>query len=213
MLTQNLLLKYARQADKAAFFNYASMAHNNHFFFKYISPSPTIIPPSLEQDIIEDFSSVDSLRAEFINTANAMFGPGFVWLIRTGSGNLRILATYIAGSPYAGAHFRMQPVDMATQNASAVGALRGMEWARQQEVSNTVGSMGRHSGKEKVVAPGGLEVIPVLCVNTWEHVWLRDFGIKGKSDFLEAWWEKIDWNLLDDASRRKRADWPANNHG
>jgi len=36
MLTKNLLLKYARQADKASLFNYASMAHNNHFFFKGI---------------------------------------------------------------------------------------------------------------------------------------------------------------------------------
>ena len=31
--SKTLAIKYARQADKAALFNYASMAHNNHFFF------------------------------------------------------------------------------------------------------------------------------------------------------------------------------------
>jgi hypothetical protein len=32
--TKNLAIKFARQPDQAATFNYASMAHNNHFFFK-----------------------------------------------------------------------------------------------------------------------------------------------------------------------------------
>ena len=31
--TKTLLLSNAREPDKAALFNYASMAHNNHFFF------------------------------------------------------------------------------------------------------------------------------------------------------------------------------------
>jgi len=143
-----------------------------------------------------------------------MFGPGFVWLVRTESGNMRILATYIAGSPYARAHFRMQPVDMATQNASAIGAIQGTQWAQQQEVSNKVGSFSRHSGNLKVVAPGGLEVIPILCVNTWEHVWLRNWGVGGKKGFLEAWWDKIAWEVVYDGSGRKhQASSLANNHG
>lgn len=31
-----MIIKFARQADQAALFNYASMAHNNHFFFKFL---------------------------------------------------------------------------------------------------------------------------------------------------------------------------------
>lgn len=158
------------------------------------SPDQTHIPESLELKIIEDFSSVESLRAEFISTANAMFGPGFVWLVSTEKAELRILATYIAGSPYAGAHFRMQPGDIATQDASATGAMRGKKWAQDLEVSNKLGRFGPHSGRDKVVAPGGLEVIPLLCVNTWEHVWLRDYGIAGKRVYLENWWDRINWD-------------------
>jgi Fe-Mn family superoxide dismutase len=33
-------------------------------------------------------------------------------------------------------------------------------------------------------------------VNTWEHVWLQQYGIKGKRQFLEAWWDKIDWDIV-----------------
>ena len=172
------------------------------------------MPEKLEVMINEDFSSVDSLRAEFISTANAMFGPGFVWLVSTEKGALRILATYIAGSPYAGAHFRMQPVDMATQNGSATGAMRGTRWLQQQEVSNRPGSFGAHSGRDKVVAPGGLEVIPLLCVNTWEHVWLRDYGVGGKRLYLENWWERINWDeVVSEFPRKELIDRAARRHG
>jgi len=39
-------------------------------------------------------------------------------------------------------------------------------------------------------------VIPVLNVNVWEHAWLEDFGILGKEDYLKAWWERIDWSVV-----------------
>jgi hypothetical protein len=45
-LPKHLLLKYARQADRAALFNYASMAHNNHFFFNaLVWPTARPVPP------------------------------------------------------------------------------------------------------------------------------------------------------------------------
>ncbi len=164
--------------------------------------------------MIEDFSSVESLRAEFISTANGMFGPGFVWLVSTETLELRILATYIAGSPLAGAHFRMQPVDMATQNATATGAMKGPAWAQQQQVSNKAGAFGQHSGRDKIVAPGGLDVVPLLCVNTWEHVWLWDYGIAGKRRYLENWWDRINWDeVLAKSPRREQIQKAARKHG
>lgn len=50
----------------------------------------------------------------------AMFGPGFVWLVKNAqSTELRILTTYLAGSPYTAAHWRRQGLDMNTQGISA----------------------------------------------------------------------------------------------
>lgn len=142
-----------------------------------------------------------------------MFGPGFVWLVSTETGKLRILATYIAGSPYAGAHFRTQPVDKATQDATVTGAVSGPVWAQEQQVSNRAGTFGRHSGRDKVVAPGGLEVVPLLCVNTWEHVWLRDYGVAGKRRYLENWWDRINWDeVLNEYPRREQVLRAARKH-
>lgn len=206
-LTKNLLIKHARDASQATLFNHASMAHNNHLFFIGISPTPVPIPQPLLKQINVDFSSLDSLRTEFLATANAMFGPGFVWLVKqSSSSSLRILATYIAGSPYPGAHYRAQPVDMATTNTGVHGQMTPEEYARSRTTQNlagltglagNAGSFGALSRNARMMAPGGIELEPILCVNTWEHVWLRDWGVDGKRKFLEAWWEKINWGVVD----------------
>ncbi|EER23002.1 superoxide dismutase C-terminal domain containing protein [Coccidioides posadasii C735 delta SOWgp] len=188
----SLLLKYARDASMASLFNYASMAHNNHFFFNCISPEPVAIPQKLEEAIDESCSSLDSLKAEFLATANAMFGPGFVWLVKVkDTAELKILCTYIAGSPYPGAHFRRQSVDMATQTTGVAGGENPQ--VASKLATRTFGAMGPYS-KSKVLAPGGADIHPILCVNTWEHVWLRDWGIGGKPGYLEKWWDRINWD-------------------
>ena len=152
---------------------------------------------SMSKELASDFSSIDTLRSEFLATADAMFGPGFVWLVKlTEQNRFHLLTTYLAGTPYPGAHYRMQPVDMASQNAQSVGGLSGADYARQNNVQNTVGSFGPRSRAAVKMAPGGVQLTPVLCVNTWEHVWLRDWGIGGKRKFLEAWWERIDWAVV-----------------
>ena len=93
---------------------------------------------------------------------------------------------------------------MSTQNASVIGPAKGLAWARQQEVSNRAGFAGPYSGRDKVVAPGGLEVVPLLCVNTWEHVWLRDHGVGGKREFLERWWDRINWEEVQEGLPREK---------
>jgi Fe-Mn family superoxide dismutase len=168
------------------------MAFNNHFFFRGINTNPgTQSKPStdLENQIRNDFSSLETLRETFLATAEAMFGPGFVWLVQTNDtqvGSLRILPTYLAGSPLSGAHYRRQSHDLNTHNADSYQAL------------NTVGTFGS-AAKQNTAAKkplGGVDVVPLLCVNTWEHVWLQDYGVRGKRKYLEAWWDKIDWNWV-----------------
>ncbi|KAH7355851.1 Fe superoxide dismutase-like protein [Pyrenochaeta sp. MPI-SDFR-AT-0127] len=189
---KSLVLEFARDPTKAYAFNIASMAFNNHFFFRGLNANPDVpSQPSsdLEIQIKKDFSSKDTLRETFLATAEAMFGPGFVWLVQTNDtqfGSLRILPTYLAGSPLSGAHYRRQSHDLNTHNADSYQAL------------NKVGTFGaaakQNTGPKKPL--GGVDVVPLLCVNTWEHVWLHDYGIRGKRQFLEAWWDKIDWDMV-----------------
>jgi Fe-Mn family superoxide dismutase len=172
------------------------MAFNNHFFFRGINTNPNVQSQPSEDftmQIARDFSSLDTLRETFLATAEAMFGPGFVWLVQTNDttvGSLRILPTYLAGSPLSGAHYRRQAHDLNTHNADSYQAL------------NKVGTFGsaakQNTGPKKPL--GGVDVVPLLCVNTWEHVWLHDRGVRGKRQFLEAWWDKIDWNVVRDSA-------------
>ncbi|PKY02504.1 manganese and iron superoxide dismutase [Aspergillus campestris IBT 28561] len=184
-----LLVKYSRRPEMASVFNYASMAHNNHFFFNCLSPAPTQIPDKFAKDIIDTCSSVESLKLDFLATANAMFGPGFVWLAKNleREGLMHIFCTYNAGSPYPAAHSRRQPVDMSTHSPDAP---LGNQYA---------GAMGAHSANatnQKTMAPGAIDVQPILCVNTWEHVWMMDYGIAGKAEYLERWWDRINWEAV-----------------
>lgn len=195
--TKALVVEWARDPMAAYGFNVASMAYNNHFFFKGINTDPNVgSVPSTEliHEINKNFTSMDTFRESFIGTAEAMFGPGFVWLVQTNDRSLKILTTYLAGSPLSGAHYRRQGHDLSSHNPDSY-----------QEAVNSVGAFGaaaKLQGDKKPKKPlGGVDIIPLLCVNTWEHVWLHDYGIKGKSDYLQAWWNKINWNQVQDTAQ------------
>lgn len=143
-----------------------------------------------------------------LDTATTMFGPGFVWLVWAknpspaavtsfgpgGRGSFRILSTYIAGTPYPEAGYRQQGLDMSTNNAGTFSAYQA------QQATNTVGSFGKHSAPGKQAAqmpPGGTSVVPLLCVNTWEHLYIYDYGLSGKRRFLADWWDAVDWHKVE----------------
>lgn len=204
---KQIALQFARDPMAASLFNHASMAHNNHFFFQALSTTPYQLDkvPTLQKSLINTFGSIDTLRATMLDTAAAMFGPGFVWLIwardldnaggpSVRKGAWRVLTTYLAGTPYPEAGYRQQGIDANTQNAGSYNSYMN------QQPANYAGSFGPFSrgGREQAkLPPGGTNVMPVLCVNTWEHVWLRDYGMNGKRRFLNDWWEAVDWSEVE----------------
>ena len=152
---------------------------------------------------------METLQRQFILTASAMFGPGFVWLMKSKDEKFSLLTTYLAGSPYPGAHYRKQSVDFNTEsNATGIQGVSGAireKWAGQ--AVNTVGAHGQHSNKQ--LSPGGIDVTPVLCLNTWEHVYLRDYGVGaagqgGKPVFASNWWHRIDWTVVHENAYGKK---------
>nr|POE63263.1 putative 37s ribosomal protein s26b, mitochondrial [Quercus suber] len=202
---KSLAIQFARDPMAASLFNHASMAYNNHFFFSGLSTLPmqlsdsriSLLQPSLEQT----FGSIETLRTTFLETAAAMFGPGFVWLVycpkapqpSLQKGSWRILTTYLAGSPFPEAGYRQQGIDMSTQNANSYQSYLSAQ------PTNTAGAFGSYSkiGREESrQPPGGTSLIPVLCVNTWEHVYIRDYGVEGKRQYLKDWWDAIDWESV-----------------
>lgn len=130
-----------------------------------------------------------TLKSTFLANASTMFGGGFVWLVATEekhTGNkrpvMRILRTYNAGSPYAGNHWRRQDSDM-----SEVPLHPGVS----RSTGRTASDIARYI--ERDAQP---KVHPVLCVSVWEHSYIVDWQIGGKDQFLEAWWNRIDWDKV-----------------
>lgn len=219
-----ILKATAREPHHAPIFNYASMAHNNALFFENLANTSTEkqestgesesdgedrIPPKLKTELERQFSSVETLRREFLVTAMAMFGPGFVWLVKNAqSTEMRILTTYLAGTPYTAGHWRRQGLDMNSQGTSAPETVQAF-------VDRTKTAAGADTGGRFIphnqLAPGGVDVVPLLCLNTWEHVWLRDYGIGagntgGKRQYVQAWWRCIDWNKVESLGEIKRVE-------
>lgn len=201
---KSVLLETARDPELAHIFNYASAAHNNHFFFKHLAPAEVAIPATLRTQLELSFGSIETLRREMVNTAAAMFGPGFVWLVlsqpRGGFPTYKVLATYLAGSPYPGAHWRRQPNDMAT----AVGPTEpGLQTARQylEDTAYGQGNVSAAAARRKEIAPGGIDLFPVLCLNVWDHAYLRDYGVGKKLEFAERWWHFIDWEKVHEEAK------------
>lgn len=205
---KDIAIQTARNPAEAAVFNHASMAFNNHFFFSGIASAPgQTMDPKLREALVKDFGSIDNLKAEMLAMADAMFGPGFVWLVRVDANakrEFRLLPTYIAGSPFAGAHNRRQPVDMNTQNvahAQAAGGIEGLsrgQFLEQHKTpQNSVGVFGQFSQRtgRELLAYGGVDTLPCLCVSTWEHTYMYDWKFN-KRLFLERWWSFIDWNCV-----------------
>ena len=230
-----ILSKVARDPSKAHIFNHASMIFNNHFFFSGLTTKPTVPPPDLQLELEHNFGSIENLHREMAMTGLAMFGPGFVWLVRvldkrlskaspdpdSGRMDLRILPTYLAGSPFAEAHWRRQGVDMNTAGETEwrQGPLPGQPMAayqspagvnayhtpRESSLSSSSSSSSSASGsaarRVDRTPPGGANVVPLLCLNTWEHVWLPDYGIgdgktRGKSEFVQRWWRAVNWEQV-----------------
>ena len=63
--------------------------------------------------------------------------------------------------------------------------------------AGSFGSTSLFPGEESKIAYGGADIDILLGVNTWQHVWLMDWGIGGKKAFLEGWWKAIDWDVVE----------------
>ena len=202
LTARELAIKYAHDSQNAALFNNASMAFNNHFFFHRLTSTPTEPSKSFMQDIAESFESMENLRTEMIETADAMFGNGFVWLMKDNAqGMLRVLATYNAGSPLPEAHYRRQNRDMNTLYQH-IGA-DAVETNRLNTVQNTAGKFGHYSqpAGKALASTDALTGGPILCIGNWQHMYLRDYGVHGRRSYLSNWWDRIDWSMVEQSGR------------
>lgn len=198
----NVMLRSYTDPNLRPLSYYASQAYNNQFFFESLDssadPSAKIGPPSnkdrhvdisttlvnaprdsdpdhevLLKAIGRSFNDTVTLKELLLNRADAMFGNGYVWLVSTrhkGSFNpnhtLYVLNTYNYDTPFS----RETKVDSEAQESADAFGLGG-----SQAVTN---------------------MVPLLNINAWQHVYLTDYGVAGKRKFLENAFNCINWDIV-----------------
>ena len=98
------------RADGALFDN-AAQAWNHAFFWKCLSPRRQTPGKELES-ALRSFGGPEMLEREFARAAIAVFGSGWAWLIRDGSGAVRVVTTPNAHTPLRDGHEPLLACDM-----------------------------------------------------------------------------------------------------
>ncbi len=85
-------------------FNNAAQVWNHTFFWHSLSPASASKTPSTELSaaINKAWGSFDNFKAEFNKAAGGQFGSGWAWLVTNKAGELKIVTTGNAATPFTG---------------------------------------------------------------------------------------------------------------
>lgn len=105
----NTLIEGTEYADKSleeivldakdAVFNNAAQVYNHDFYWRGLSGVQSHPSDELSAVIARDFGSMDLLKQAFITAATGFFGSGWIWLVMSEEGKLKITATSNADTP------------------------------------------------------------------------------------------------------------------
>jgi superoxide dismutase, Fe-Mn family len=120
---EEIIIKTAGAADKAAIFNNAAQTWNHTFYWQSLSPKGGGEPPAgLKQRIEASFGSVDACKKELATTAMAQFGSGWTWLVLDGD-KLKVVKTGNADVPLTAGTEPIIPVDLAVKAGRSYEAM------------------------------------------------------------------------------------------
>ncbi len=93
------LEEIVRKAD-GGIFNHGAQVYNHTFYFEQFIPDGCREPIDALKDAIDkEFGSFDAFKEQFTKAAATLFGSGWAWLVKDGSGKLSIVQTSNAGCP------------------------------------------------------------------------------------------------------------------
>lgn len=81
-------------------FNNAGQVWNHDFYWRSLSPKPTLLGGKLEQAINRDFGDVDAMIKKLADAGKEQFGSGWAWLVSR-DGKLSVEKTSNAENPMA----------------------------------------------------------------------------------------------------------------
>lgn len=174
------LLHTAKQTTQQHVFHYASMAHNNHFFFQQLDTKENAskTKPSrflMEKLMHEDILDLDQLRNKLLTMAENTYGQGWIFLVETEDKNLKFINCHNDGTPYY--YAKQQLLDL--NGGIDEGNFSYLENLKSRALNN-----------EKDYT------LPILAINYWDYMYIPDYGVTGKSDYLNKLWDHINWDVV-----------------
>lgn len=110
---EEIILASAKDSTKAPLFNNAAQHWNHSFFWHCLKPNGGGKPSGeLAKRIESDLGGYDTFAADFKAAAIAQFGSGWAWLVKDGSGKLKITKTPNADLPMAHGETALLTVDV-----------------------------------------------------------------------------------------------------
>ena len=89
--------------SEGSLYNNAAQAWNHIFYFDAFSPHAQHLPSgNLEKQINKQWGNFENFKTAFTNTANNLFGSGWVWLIKNKKGTLDSIGESNAGNVLKG---------------------------------------------------------------------------------------------------------------
>ncbi|CAG8679559.1 15415_t:CDS:2, partial [Cetraspora pellucida] len=195
-----IITKTAQEPSKALIFNYASQAWNNDFFLQGLTPKgETSLETFFHERIKQTFGSISDFKTHIWHW-DYLVPDGHGKLVETEFKQFRVVNTYNAGTTLD--ITRLQEKD---PNNHPTSFLSSPFLTTSSEMSS---QFAQNASSSKPVPPPSIALnlvdppphkskfTPLLCLNVWEHAYLKDFGIHGKDTYIDRFWECVDWTVV-----------------
>jgi len=139
-----------------------------------------------------------------------MISSGWIWLVTDLQRNLAIIPTYGAGTVLVRAREQKTPRTAAiigdTSRPTSLAYSPSFKSptslnpippssrsASNNKKPSTRGQVLSYSGN---LAHVGYSINPLFCVSLNEHAWMMDYGLWGKEEYLNRFWNVLDWERI-----------------
>ncbi|KAJ2589589.1 hypothetical protein H4R99_007408 [Coemansia sp. RSA 1722] len=154
--------------NKIPLTNNASQAWNIDFFLQTLTDDPRPLRDDVRRNIAEQFDTFERFQETFTQCALALFGNGWTWLVSNSSGQLSVMNTYNAGSPFT--------------------ALPSTKNARPKSASYA-------SIHPTVSRRPFTRLTPIIGLSMWQEAYLPDYALDRES-YIKRFWEVINWSVV-----------------
>lgn len=147
--------------------------------------------------IESNFGSLEEFKTLLLQSANAINGDGYTWLITRSVPesinlnaaykleDLSIVNTYNAGSP------RNFSASQITKFANQIQSEETE--SKTEERSSTILPLNRIEEFSALKD----NIIPLLALDASPKAYLADYGVYGKTQYLENLWNSVDWDIVE----------------